>query len=382
MEPIPPQPGNLRDPRYFVGRRRTTEQARERLLAGASLSLSDPRRMGKTYWMHYFATTQDKVFNPFIIDYEGVYTIEDFLRRTAERLGSSRRLPSSARKAMTLLFDSIDSVSIAGMATVKSYHRQTSSLTLLERTLRTLDTGGRTTPLVMMDEVPLAVGNIATRQGADVAAELLQTLRALRQGTTRVRWVVAGSVGFHHVLRTAGATEGELNDLESLALGPLQQEEAEELATRLLLGVRATPEQGTVAELVSLTSGIPFLLHKVAALIDQQGLRSLDKEQVRECFEDFIDDPDEFGWFGHLLTRVDRYYGQDTDTAQRILDSALRHDSSWTTVDDLPQAPGTMKVIDALVSDHYLEARGRSVRWRYPALAYIWARRRRTWDRP
>lgn len=173
MEPIPPQPGNLRDPRYFVGRRRTTEQARERLLAGASLSLSDPRRMGKTYWMHYFATTQDKVFNPFIIDYEGVYTIEDF-----------------------------------------------------------------------------------------------------------------------------------------------------------------------------------------------------------------IDDPDEFGWFGHLLTRVDRYYGQDTDTAQRILDSALRHDSSWTTVDDLPQAPGTMKVIDALVSDHYLEARGRSVRWRYPALAYIWARRRRTWDRP
>ena len=48
MEPIPPQPGNLRDPRYFVGRRRTTEQARERLLAGASLSQVPPRPMGIT----------------------------------------------------------------------------------------------------------------------------------------------------------------------------------------------------------------------------------------------------------------------------------------------------------------------------------------------
>jgi len=88
-----------------------------------------------------------------------------------------------------------------------------------------------------MDEVPVAIGNIARNEGANEANLLLQTLRALRRRGSRLRWIVCGSVGFHHVLRHCGATQGVLNDLVNLPLGPLEPRDATELAQRLFLGI-------------------------------------------------------------------------------------------------------------------------------------------------
>ena len=58
LEPIEPQPGSDRDPANFVGRAAITSQARKRLQVGANLLLTDPRRMGKTFWMHTFAARE------------------------------------------------------------------------------------------------------------------------------------------------------------------------------------------------------------------------------------------------------------------------------------------------------------------------------------
>ena len=60
LEPIEPQPGSDRDPANFVGRTAITSQARKRLQVGANLLLTDPRRMGKTFWMHTFAAREKR----------------------------------------------------------------------------------------------------------------------------------------------------------------------------------------------------------------------------------------------------------------------------------------------------------------------------------
>ena len=380
LDPIVPQPGSDRDPAHFVGRVATTTRARERLAAGASLLLTDPRRMGKTSWMHAFAA-REKGFRCYILDYEGVSTVENFLIRTGEELVKNEALPEKGIRSLKKIFGNVD-IELSGPITIKTYHRQTSPHRLLADALKTLDedTSGAV-PLVMMDEVPLAIDNIARSEGSGAASELLQTLRALRQMTTRVRWIVTGSVGFHHVLRRAGTTQGALNDLESLPLGPLPDDEAGELARRLLLGIGQIPSDAVVEALIEVSGGIPFVLHKVAGMLDQRHRRIIGPAKVRECFENFIDDPDEFGWFEHYLTRVGPHYGERAILAERVLQATLSETNDWISTDILPSDDGVDEILEDLTKDHYLERRGRSVRWRYPALQYIWARKKGEWDR-
>ena len=380
LEPIEPQPGSDRDPANFVGRTAITSQARKRLQVGANLLLTDPRRMGKTFWMHTFAA-REKRFHCYFIDYEGVFTVNDFLIRTADTLVKGGKLPSRAFQKLKTIFDNCD-IEISSPITIKSYHRQTSPHVLLTDILSTLDgEENDVIPLVMMDEVPMAVNNIAEREGAGAAEEILQPLRALRQKTTRVRWIVTGSVGFHHVLRKTNMTQGVLNDLESLPLGPLPRDEADELARRLLLGVGQEPLDDVVNELVAASGGIPFLLHKLVGALAQRCYTAFSPSDVRECFENFIDDPDEFRWFEHYLTRVTPHYGERAQVADQILRQTLSQTNEWIPVDSLTQGEDFSDVLEDLVKDHYLERRGRSVRWRYPALQYIWARKKGAWDR-
>ena len=382
LDPIVPQPGNDRDPAHFVGRVETTTRARERLTAGANLLLTDPRRMGKTFWMHTFAA-REKNFRSYLIDYEGVCTVEDFLIRTVEALVDDGPLPTKAISTLKTIFNNFD-IELSGPLTIKSYHRQTSPRRLLTNILKTLDEDDdEVIPLVMMDEAPMAIDNIVRRESPEAAAEILQTLRELRQRRTitRVRWIITGSVGFHHVLRRAGMTQGVLNDLESLPLGPLSNDETEELARRLLLGIGQIPSDIVVETLTEVSGGIPFVLHKVAGMLDQRHRRVIGPADVRECFEDLIDDPDELKWFEHYLTRVVPHYGERADLAEQVLRATLSETNDWIPVDTLPPDNGVDDILEDLTKDHYLERRGRSVRWRYPALQYIWARKRGGWDR-
>ena len=382
LDPIVPQPGSDRDPAHFVGRVETTTRARERLAAGANLLLTDPRRMGKTFWMHTFAA-REKNFRSYLIDYEGVCTVEDFLIRTVEALVDDGPLPTKAISTLKTIFNNFD-IELSGPLTIKSHHRQTSPRRLLTNILKTLDEDDdEVIPLVMMDEAPMAIDNIVRRESPEAAAEILQTLRELRQRRTitRVRWIITGSVGFHHVLRRAGMTQGVLNDLESLPLGPLSNDETEELARRLLLGIGQIPSDIVVETLTEVSGGIPFVLHKVAGMLDQRHRRVIGPADVRECFEDLIDDPDELRWFEHYLTRVVPHYGERADLAEQVLRATLSETNDWIPVDTLPPDNGVDDILEDLTKDHYLERRGRSVRWRYPALQYIWARKRGGWDR-
>jgi hypothetical protein len=381
LQPITPQPGNDRNPANFVGRVEMTTRARERLLAGSNLLLTDPRRMGKTFWMRTFAA-REQSFHSYFIDYEGTETVDGFLIKTAEVLIRDRSLPLRARKQLETIFDNSEISLSKGPLAIKGYFQQTPPHHLLTRVLSALENeDSKTIPIVMMDEVPMAINNIAVREGPSSAERVLQTLRALRQDTSRIRWIVTGSIGFHHVLRRIDATQGVLNDLESLPLGPLAHIEAEELAKRLLLGIKQPTIETVVNELIEVSGGIPFLLHKIVKTLEERYANVIKPHEVRECFEDFIDDPDEFNWFEHYLTRMPLNYGARTYIADEVLRKTLSEAHEWVLSSSLTPDNDAADVLEDLIKDHYLERRGLSVRWRYPALQYIWARKQRVWDR-
>lgn len=383
MKPIPPQPGSAQnDLTHFVGRATTSRLASRKLGNGVNLLLNDPRRLGKTYWLRHFVASTDDYLAVFI-DYEGVSTREEFMLRTVEALRKTAGLGKNFGRLLTALFENVEVG--AGPLKVRIAVQQQGAARLLESTLKAAAESASRPVLICMDEVPVSILAIARNEGPEAARELLQTLRALRQSEGRIRWIIAGSVGFHHVLVECGTTEGDINDLVNLPLGPLPEGEATELAERLLLGIERTSSDGAVGRMVELTGGIPILLHQIAATLDG-GSGLVTTTEVDTAFEDFIDDEDEFRGFVHLVTRLDAYYGTDVALAQAILDSTLSRTNDLMEVGalglDQPDNPRLETVLTKLAGDHYLERRGTRVRWRYPVLQYIWARRRRVWERP
>jgi hypothetical protein len=380
LQPITPQP-NDRDPNNFVGRVAITERARNHLKNGTNLLLSDPRRMGKTFWLRTFAA-QEKSFRCYFIDYEGVDTAEGFLLKTVEQLTKEAKLPSRARKKIGTFFDNVNFEVSFKIVKLKHIFRQIPAHELLKKTLSTLEEDeSDLIPLVMMDEVPMAIDSIADKEGTETAKQILHTLRERRQNTRNVRWIITGSIGFHHVLRRIGTTSGVLNDLTSLPLGPMPNNEAEELARRLLLGVNQPENDGVIEELVKHSGGIPFILHKLVGSLAQEYQTIFRPANVRDCFEVFIDNTELFREFEHYNDRIPELYGEQTHIAKRLLTTCLSETNEWIHIERLIKDSSEFTVLDTLIKDHYLEQMGNKVRWRYPTLQYIWARKERQWDR-
>ena len=374
MEPLLPQPGSSIDPRNAVGRQATTARARRELLGDNNLGLTDPRRMGKTVWLDLFCANPGPGLEAVKIDYEGVRTSEELLVRTVAALGTYRSLPRQASAKLKALFDGVG-VEAPGLIKVNVGVSTRTPTDLLRETVRSVDDhldADDALLVIAMDEVPLAIGNIAGNEGPEAANQLLQALRGLRRRGSRLRWIVCGSIGFHHVLRRCGATEGVLNDLVNLPLGPLEPPEATELAQRLLLGIGRSADADAVEALVQHSGRIPFLVHALAHRLHDAGTGLVSAGDVRDAFVDFMDDRDDSRAVTHLLTRLDPLYGGRARAAEKILDRVAR-DVSLDTAE--LQAEG--ELLDALIDDHYLIERARTVSWRYDVLRQIWAHRRR-----
>jgi hypothetical protein len=372
LKPLLPQPGSPIDPDNAVGRGAATQRARRELLARNNLCLNDPRRMGKTVWLDLFCRDPGAGITAIKIDYEGVSTCEEFLLRTVAGLQAHRGLPSQTIAKLVAMFDGVE-VS-AGPITVKAGVATRGPLALLSATVLGVEDHLDKDSLfvIAMDEVPIALANISDSEGPDAASRMLQTLRGLRQRQGQLRWILSGSIGFHHILRRCGATEGAVNDLVGVPLGPLDTFEAQELAERLLLGIRRTPQEDAVAALLDHSGCIPFLLHALAHRLHDAGTGTVSVRDVADAFTGFLDDRDDSRAMTHLVTRLDPLYGQRAQAAEEILDAvAVERSSPVTDLD----AGG--QLLNDLIDDHYLVERNGTVTWRYEVLRRIWVHRRR-----
>jgi hypothetical protein len=393
--PIVPNPGAELNPANFVGRSETTARALDMLRAGQNILVSDPRRMGKTFWLVWFAAemAKGKQFRVVRIDYQGVNSIDEFLRKTIAGLIKTPGLPNRFLSYLKGLFDNIDVGAAVGPITLKAAHRHESSgpLELLSNILARLDQDlaeGHEVPLVIaMDEVPDAVESISRDGQASDGVNLLERLRALRHASRRVHWIVAGSIGFHHVWTACGADESVINDLNTLAIGPLTPADAKTLARRLALGIHRPIDQLAIQTVVDVTGGIPYLVQKLFDLMryDERGGHAtgpITAAGVMACFDAYVEDRDQSRDVAQFLSRIEPYYTGDAPLAYAILDAVATTVSQWLRLADLPEAVRGHEhfgpVLDHLIDDHYLVTRdgATEVRWRYDVLRTIYRRRR------
>jgi hypothetical protein len=176
------------------------------------------------------------------------------------------------------------------------------------------------------DELPMMLDNFLKREdGALVAMEVLDTLRALRQTYPELRMVYTGSIGLHHViskLKDAGYSNAPTNDMYTCDLQPLDVGDAIDLAERLLAGENvATTDQSAVAmEISQQVDRIPFYIHhsilKLKSLC-QQISPNVVKEQIDLAL------CDSKPWdMDHYQDRIRTYYRDGSkEIALAILDT-------------------------------------------------------------
>lgn len=404
--PLIPNPGSERDPKNFVGRAEVFERALNMLSAKQNILLSDPRRMGKSFWLQTFVHQMENgtSYRAIYVDYQGVNSLEEFLTETARALAASNTLPERFAKRLAAFFDNVDIKLSTGALELKSAIRSSpkTSVEILNELIIQLDSdleeNRKKAPLlIVMDEVSDAVWKIADDGRPNEAKNLLQRLQHLRKNTKNIRWIIAGSIGFHHVLALVRSSTNVIIDLNTLKFGPLMNADAELLARRLALGINRPISQDALTFIVEITNGFPALIQKLfdMMLYDQEGQSAagtqIESSEIEQRLEDFITDRDNSRDVTHYTTRIDLYYLSKTKMALSILNIMARK-TGYTPYKSLKQAVEKslgenfdeeqfINTIGMLCDDHYLveqRADGSSkVAWRYPIIQRIYQRRKK-----
>jgi hypothetical protein len=176
------------------------------------------------------------------------------------------------------------------------------------------------------DELPMMLDNFLKREnGALVAMEVLDTLRALRQTYPELRMVYTGSIGLHHViskLKDAGYNNAPTNDMYTYDLQPLEASDAIDLATRLLEGENiATTELSAVATAISQqVDRIPFYIHH-SILKLKSSRQQISPDLVKSQIDLVLCDPNPWD-MNHYQERIKTYYRDGSnEIAMAILDT-------------------------------------------------------------
>ena len=234
-------PGGRLNTRDVVGR--DNEIARYwRVLERQGLVISAERRIGKTHIVLKMRDECRSGFLPFYQDLESVHSTAELIRSiyatVHQSLSTLSGLRAHVAKWSSLLPDRIGSVALPAGAG--------SWQVLLSRAFDDL-IGIADDGLILMlwDEFPLMLHNLQRREGDDAAIQILDFLRALRLARAdRLRFLFTGSIGLHLVLRSlrkAGNTNDPVNDMLSLTVPPMAQEDTCGLAAALLEETRAAP---------------------------------------------------------------------------------------------------------------------------------------------
>lgn len=174
------------------------------------------------------------------------------------------------------------------------------------------------------DEVPYLLDNIAKREGAQVAMEVLDVLRALGQDHDRIRLLLTGSIGLHHVLvglKKDGFYGPALNRMELVQPGPLQPADGIALARALIDGnaIRCADPATCAAAVAELVGHVPFYIHKLISRLPKDGNASpatIEAVLDREITSDNND------WdLQHYRDRLKPYYGENERLALCVLDA-------------------------------------------------------------
>ncbi len=252
---------------------------------------------------------------------------------------------------------------------------------VLERTFADLDqvvekTGRRV--VFLWDEVPFLLDNVIKNaddgDGQKLAMQVLDAIRSLRQDYPRVKMVLTGSIGLHHILaqlREVDYINSPLNDMKPVAPGPLAAADGVAFAAQMLQARGVEGDDGCAEEIATLVGHVPFYIE---SFVD--GLRTgeeIRREDLEGRLAERLTDEDDDWDLPHYAARLHRYFGQKEKMALAVLDHLAREEAPASNGEifeavKAAEVGGDLedlrKLLKLLHRDHYLE-KDRDGRWAF-----------------
>ncbi len=241
---------------------------------------------------------------------------------------------------------------------------------------------------VFLDEIPLLLHKVITREGAAMAAEMLNVLRSiLEQHKPRLSLVYAGSLGLHHILTKINTETKEnspmVNDAHIFSVPTLSKSEGSEVAKRLLESGDFEYDTDTPEAIWHHSNGIPFYIKQIT-LHAFRTEPPLNSSKIQETVDEVIADPNDVLHIekDHFLRlrNKDYYRIEDHDFVHEILTiiATWPHDTiDMKSLDSELKAKdhaGTdlKKMLNTLQQDHLLEVSGDKIGFKHPIVKRSW----------
>jgi hypothetical protein len=240
--------------------------------------------------------------------------------------------------------------------------------------------------LFLWDEMPFMLASIRDREGEQTAMEVLDLLRALRQTHARLRMVITGSIGLHHVLtslKKKNYSNSPVNDMLAIDVPPLDDVDAIKLATQLIEGeALASPDIADAAAAIAHEADcFPFYIHHIVRALKIRALPA-NRENVAQVVASQLVDANDPWELLHYRERIPNYYQGDQQTVLLLLDQLATQTSAASVNELLAMIKGAssfddrerlLHVLSLMERDHYLkrDAEGR-YQFRFPLISRWW----------
>jgi glutathione peroxidase-family protein len=228
---------NWKDPKIIIGNAATgsefykrddiIEEIWDELKKGNSVLLAAPRRVGKTSVMQYIKDESTENYKLIFSDIEGINSTNELYERIYTLLVNCLNISGKAKKwfAKFLKSKSITEITIKG---IKFENKPTDFLMEIEALLEEINEKDSENIILLLDELPKVLFEINKKSNTD-AISILTKLRHWRQQpemNKKVKFVFAGSVGIHYVVKQIETRNSDLNDLATINFNPLSENEA------------------------------------------------------------------------------------------------------------------------------------------------------------
>lgn len=363
--------------------------------AGAHLFLAAPRRVGKTSIMRAMEDHPREGYHFVYVITESVHDVEEYYSKVLTAVLASDAMGTLAKKREGLkkqIQDLLGDLSVNiklpwGVEASLNADGKKESKTFqatFEEILARLDTGNDTI-VIMVDEFPQTVENIREKHGNLIAEQFLRINREQRQTTNaKIRFILTGSIGLPAVVKKL-TSDSVINDLTVVEIPALSEEEARQMANRLLDAYNIQYQPAMIDYLLQkLKWLIPFHVQlSVHELIDvyESKEQPLDVSDVDKAFKSVLHLRNDI-YFNHYYTRLGESFPQKEHEqfALDLLQYAATHD--WASPDVVRELSKNLlaqereAIIEALLYDGYLVAdNGKGYRFHSALLQQWWTKK-------
>lgn len=259
----------------FYPRENIINRIYRRLDSGNHLYLSAPRRSGKTSIMRAIGDTPREGYIFAYLNVEDCANSEDYFRLLAEELekstanGTLARLSEKAKGVVASFLERVKKVKLASLEieTAAPANANPSYAEAFEQLLRDLESEGNTI-VIMVDEFPVAVENIAKTHGEAAAVRFLHANRGLRQrAQSGIRFIYTGSIGLPNVARKL-TPDPVVNDLNIVEIPPLTMEEGIDMSQKIFSAYKIQVDEAVLRYMLEQIEWLmPFFIQLVIQLL-------------------------------------------------------------------------------------------------------------------